>query len=983
MSNETSSGTGKQGDHPRRNRVERIFEAEGHGPSLPFPCDPASGFPLVEAEPVLIELALNFLALPHSVVEYGCGKKASLILWLLTLHGVPVHALKRGLVMEGDMSPEALANDNPARRNDPLLVNNPLYQRADLRQKSLQAMLSDAGIELDPTARTITAKPFRLQHAETVQFVQARSHIFPVVTFWDPQAEKTVDRVLDPTLSREQLFPVPEIRDYLQSASALIFTAPMCARFRLDPAPLTHPQKREISRIGRSDAALDALPGLDEDEHARLIRDLTGAAEGSRGDPLTWSYGNNFRPSSDQAHDEVQARDTGLGDSLRTDMAALRRAREEGAEVAEKRQALEKRTAELKLKRRMKRDAHWSGLQLEPLVHLAAVVAAHLSLRDLATCIENGDEWPSDPTRDGDLERMRGLGLRLRGRLEDLALASANDDGEISACALTPEFNKAAAETIAQMNSAGLTVWIDRVGNLHGLHLSEDESRALAAGELDLRSLTREALCYASHIDTVHDAGKLDGRLGVMAGLEVTRIMHDLRRYFEIDLKTPPTAGHLMVSTFIDEEMTFSGEGVAMPGSSAVSGLSTVEEIHQMTNARGERFRDQLLKTLRFLTKQRREGKIDFQQASESDDDRTLLEIRPDPRLFATRHTYERHIEQGQGLIRADLPLVLVDRIMGIHQEDFHFQGRRSEEAAFEFALRIRERATPSDREEVRVTVGIIAPGEANALSTKGWRWTFTGERNHAGSTCMNDRRDPVVAAARFAREFRRRADHATTIGEAALIPGQNRNVIPEVAALSLAFSGELPESRCDEILKGLKSFVRDTLSRPVPEGGEAIRACDVEQIEKIAQARNTRLSLDLRSSSRKEMTSFLKRVSRILGEIENSFQVAVEGEVQEEVDPLDLAGSGQVLQLERSFGGSHNPGEAQLARDLLRGTMVQLAVTRAFRQHAGPSSLNLHRLTSEHLPEDWRNRVERFVSGALHDTSNVAAGQQKRTSAI
>lgn len=946
-------------------------------PSLPLAKDPATGFPLLETEATVINLTLNFLALPHSVVEYGCGKKASLILWMLTLHGLPPYALKRGLVTEWDLSEEALRESNPQNRRDSLTVRNPLHQQVDLSQASQRHMLVDAGFEVNEEENSLEADSFQLSLDQQIQFRQARSHVFAIVTFWDPRGKRTVDRVIDPTLCRERCFAVPQIRDFLTGCGSLIFTAPVFARLRLDPRHLTDSQRTEIARhLGTSDPE-QGLAELDHQDHAALVRKLTRSAAGSLGDPESWSYANNFRPSPDHAHDEVQSSETGLGEALRADMARLQQARQAGETVDDLREKLEEVVAERELKDKMRRDAHWSGLRLEPLARLAAVVAAHLSLRDLAQTIRDRTAWPGDPAKPEHRDRMRGVGIRLRQRIEELALASANEEGEISACALTLEFNRAAAETIRQMNKAGLTVWIDQVGNIHGLSLGEEEEQKLKRGQLDLRALTRHALCHGSHIDTVRNAGKLDGRLGVMAGIEIASVIDDLRHYFEVTFESPPESGRLMVSAFMGEEMTFSGKGVGMPGSAAVTGRATVETVHGMTNEAGETLRACLLQMLRFLVVRRRAGEIDFHPAADPEDDEALLQACPPPSFFATRHTYERHLEKGRGLVRAGLPLVLADRIMGLHHEDFILRGRRAEEAALDLTLRLRQLALSFPGNEVRTTVGIIQPDDPHSVPRSGWRWTLTGEKNHAGSILIGDRSDPGVAAARLARKFRELAGPEGLITEIHLMPGHSRNVIPEQATLTLGKPGEPASERNDSLRENLITFVRDTLSRPVEEGGENLQRFEVEEVTATTRGHRCRLSLDLRTTHQAQMADALAKLDEIIAEIATAFDLRTERAPQGDIEAVALAPSGQVLQLERSCGNSHHHAEVQLAEDLLCGTMVQLAATRTFRQHPNPDSLNLHQLTSNHLPPSWRERVDQFVSGALHDTSNVAASHQ------
>ncbi len=94
---------------------------------------------------------------------------------------------------------------------------------------------------------------------------------------------------------------------------------------------------------------------------------------------------------------------------------------------------------------------------------------------------------------------------------------------------------------------------------------------------------------------------------------------------------------------------------------------------------------------------------------------------------------------------------------------------------------------------------------------------------------------------------------------------------------------------------------------------------------------------------------------------------------------PYSLARAGQVLQVERSFGGSHNANEAELARDLVRGTALQVATTYQLLGRDSLAGLNLFEHVRKRLPKRWLERLPRFVSGALHDTCNVTAASRKR----
>ena len=143
----------------------------------------------------------------------------------------------------------------------------------------------------------------------------------------------------------------------------------------------------------------------------------------------------------------------------------------------------------------------------------------------------------------------KALGERAEAMLEALASISA-EPGKVTRLYLTEEHRRAARLVAEWMRRAGLRVRMDAAGTVHGL---------LAAGREG--ALAGKRLLVGSHIDTVVDAGRYDGTLGVVAGILA---VEELRRR-GIAL---PFA--LEVLAFGDEE------GVRFPktllGSSVVSG---------------------------------------------------------------------------------------------------------------------------------------------------------------------------------------------------------------------------------------------------------------------------------------------------------------------------------------------------------------------------------------------------------------------------
>jgi allantoate deiminase len=93
-------------------------------------------------------------------------------------------------------------------------------------------------------------------------------------------------------------------------------------------------------------------------------------------------------------------------------------------------------------------------------------------------------------------------------RIETLAAISEDPDG-ITRTFGTPAF-KAGSELVREwMNAAGLQTRIDTIGNVRGRWDTGNE----------------KTLVIASHIDTVINAGKFDGPLGVIAGIDIVQTL--------------------------------------------------------------------------------------------------------------------------------------------------------------------------------------------------------------------------------------------------------------------------------------------------------------------------------------------------------------------------------------------------------------------------------------------------------------------------
>ncbi|PJI94626.1 allantoate amidohydrolase [Luteimicrobium subarcticum] len=147
----------------------------------------------------------------------------------------------------------------------------------------------------------------------------------------------------------------------------------------------------------------------------------------------------------------------------------------------------------------------------------------------------------------------RDAARRVMARCDALARVSARPDG-IERVHLSPEHARANDLVANWMCDAGMRSWQDTAGNQRG---RVDPVPASTPAQL-----RPPALLLGSHIDTVVDAGRYDGMLGVLMAVEVAAALRE-------DVGRLPFA--LEVVAFSDEEGTRFGK--ALLGSSALAGL--------------------------------------------------------------------------------------------------------------------------------------------------------------------------------------------------------------------------------------------------------------------------------------------------------------------------------------------------------------------------------------------------------------------------
>jgi allantoate deiminase len=157
---------------------------------------------------------------------------------------------------------------------------------------------------------------------------------------------------------------------------------------------------------------------------------------------------------------------------------------------------------------------------------------------------------------------------RVLRNCDELAAITALEGGILRAY-LTPEHARANARVASWMTAAGMTSWQDAAGNICGRY---------AAASADA-----PVLLLGSHLDTVPNAGKYDGTLGVLSAIEVIRSLSVLGVSLPF---------HVDVIGFADEEgVRF---GATLLGSKAVAGLWD-ESLWERTDSAGISLREAMV----------------------------------------------------------------------------------------------------------------------------------------------------------------------------------------------------------------------------------------------------------------------------------------------------------------------------------------------------------------------------------------------------
>jgi ureidoglycolate amidohydrolase len=275
---------------------------------------------------------------------------------------------------------------------------------------------------------------------------------------------------------------------------------------------------------------------------------------------------------------------------------------------------------------------------------------------------------------------------RLVSQIDGLAEFSDAEPPAVTRVVFSAADLKARAWVKAKCAEAGLTVREDAVGNMFARWNGSDLSAA--------------AVGTGSHIDAIPNAGKYDGVVGVLGGLEAIRTLQ--RSGFR-----PKHPIELLM--FTSEEPTRFGIGCL--GSRLLSGMMSAEASRKLADGKGAS-----------LEQIRREAGF----AGELEDVRL-------PRGYHKAFV-ELHIEQGPILEREHIPLGVVSRIAApaslgivVEGEGGHAGGvlmpdrRDALCAAAELILETERAARTSGAIDTVATVGIcdVFPGVVNSIPAK------------------------------------------------------------------------------------------------------------------------------------------------------------------------------------------------------------------------------------------------------------------------
>ncbi|SFT55951.1 allantoate deiminase [Kosakonia arachidis] len=271
--------------------------------------------------------------------------------------------------------------------------------------------------------------------------------------------------------------------------------------------------------------------------------------------------------------------------------------------------------------------------------------------------------------------------VRVMARADELAAISETPDA-LTRVYLSAQHLQANQRVAEWMREAGMLVWQDSVGNICGRYEAAQEGAP--------------AVLLGSHLDTVRNAGRYDGMLGVLTAIEVVQSLHQQ----ELRL-----AQAIEIVGFCDEEGT--RFGITLLGSRGLTGSWPAHWLTQ-TDAEGTSVAQAMVNA--------------------GLDPYRIPQAARDAAAFSSY--LELHIEQGPCLEQAGLALGVVEAINGARRLNCRFTGEAGHAgtvpmnhrkdalaAAAEWIIAV-ERTTQQRGGNLVATVGNmrVLPGAVNVI---------------------------------------------------------------------------------------------------------------------------------------------------------------------------------------------------------------------------------------------------------------------------
>lgn len=222
---------------------------------------------------------------------------------------------------------------------------------------------------------------------------------------------------------------------------------------------------------------------------------------------------------------------------------------------------------------------------------------------------------------------MKYLQERIEEHINTLGQFTATPGKGTTRLTYSKEDRHARDYLIKKMKEYGLTVREDGLGNIFG--------------KLDGTLKNAPSVLIGSHFDSVPNGGSYDGPAGVVAGLEVAALFTEN----QLKPKYP-----LEVIALIEEEGTRFGGGLM--GSRGITGLLSEEDFKKLKDKDG-------------ITTVEAMGKIGLDPS---------LPKKRDPKTI--KAFLELHIEQGPILEERNIPIGVVETIVGLTQFEVTVEGK-------------------------------------------------------------------------------------------------------------------------------------------------------------------------------------------------------------------------------------------------------------------------------------------------------------------